>query len=71
MATGSRPFIAPIKGLDTVPFVTSDLLTSHESMELKERPESLTIVGGGYIAAELVCPANNFTILAGLFAAFA
>ncbi|MGH7779282.1 MAG: FAD-dependent oxidoreductase, partial [Candidatus Binataceae bacterium] len=43
IATGSRPFIAPLKGLDTVPFLTSDLLTSHESMELKEQPESLTI----------------------------
>jgi mercuric reductase len=53
VATGSRPFIAPLKGLDSVPFMTSDLLTSHESMELTEQPESLTIVGGGYIALEL------------------
>jgi len=53
VATGSRPFIAPLKGLDDVPYLTSDLLTSHESTELKERPESLTIVGGGYIALEL------------------
>ncbi len=53
VATGSRPFIAPLKGLDAVPFMTSDLLTSHESMELTEQPESLTIVGGGYIALEL------------------
>jgi mercuric reductase len=53
VATGSRPFIPPIKGLNSVPFMTSDLLTSHESMELNEQPESLTIVGGGYIALEL------------------
>ncbi len=53
VATGSRPFIAPLKGLEQVPFMTSDLLTSHEPMELKEQPESLTIVGGGYIALEL------------------
>jgi len=53
VATGSRPFIAPLKGLDRVPFTTSDLLTSEESLELKEQPESLTIVGGGYIALEL------------------
>src|SRR5579875_1268195 len=52
-ATGSRPFVAPLKGLEEVPFMTSDLLTSHEPMELKEQPESLTIVGGGYIALEL------------------
>jgi mercuric reductase len=53
VATGSRPFIAPLEGLDDVPFMTSDLLTSQEEMELKERPELLTIVGGGYIALEL------------------
>jgi mercuric reductase len=53
VATGSRPFVAPLNGLDDVPFMTSDLLTSQENMELKEQPESLTIVGGGYIALEL------------------
>jgi mercuric reductase len=53
IATGARPFIAPVKGLDGVAFMTSDLLSSRESMELKEQPESLTIIGGGYIALEL------------------
>jgi mercuric reductase len=53
VATGSRPFIAPIEGLDRVPFMTSDLLTSDESLELVEQPESLIIIGGGYIALEL------------------
>jgi len=53
VATGSRPFIPPLRGLDEVPFMTSDLLTSQENIELKEQPESLTIIGGGYIALEL------------------
>ncbi len=53
LATGSRPFIAPIKGLGSVPFMTSDLLTSQERLELRDQPESLTIAGGGYIALEL------------------
>jgi mercuric reductase len=53
VATGSRPFIAPVEGLDDVLCLTSDLLTSEEDMELEERPELLTIVGGGYIALEL------------------
>ncbi len=53
IATGSRPFIPAIKGLDSVPFLTSDLLTSNEDMELKDQPESLSIIGGGYIALEL------------------
>lgn len=53
IATGSRPVIPPIEGLDSVPYLTSDLLTSEESQELWELPKSLVIVGGGYIALEL------------------
>jgi mercuric reductase len=53
IAAGSRPVIPEIDGLDDVPYLTSDLLTSDESMELKELPRSLLIVGGGYIALEL------------------
>ncbi len=53
IATGSRPVIPEIKGLSEVPYLTSDLLTSGESVELKELPRSLIIVGGGYIALEL------------------
>lgn len=53
IATGTRPTIPPIEGLDQVPYLTSDLLASDESQELKELPESLVIIGGGYIALEL------------------
>jgi mercuric reductase len=53
IATGSTPFLPRLKGLDRVRFLTSDLLTSEEDIELAERPESLTILGGGYIALEL------------------
>jgi mercuric reductase len=53
VATGSRPIIPPLEGLGNVPFLTSDLLTSQENIELKEQPESITIVGGGYVALEL------------------
>ncbi len=53
IATGTRPTIPHIAGLDQVPYLTSDLLTSDEAQELKELPESLVIVGGGYIALEL------------------
>ncbi|MGH9895297.1 MAG: dihydrolipoyl dehydrogenase family protein, partial [bacterium] len=53
IATGSRPLIPPIEGLDRVPYLTSDLLTAEESQELWELPKSLVIVGGGYIALEL------------------
>src|SRR5207245_3582186 len=53
IATGSRPVIPEIEGLSEVPYLTSDLLTSGESVELKELPRSLIVVGGGYIALAL------------------
>lgn len=53
IATGSRPVLPEIEGLVGVPYLTSDLLTSSEEVELKELPRSLLIVGGGYIAIEL------------------
>ena len=53
IATGSRPVAADIQGLDQVPYLTSDLLTVDEDIELTALPKSLLIVGGGYIALEL------------------
>jgi len=53
IATGSSPLIPNIPGLSETPYLTSDLLTSQEEMELTELPRSLLILGGGYIALEL------------------
>ncbi len=53
VALGSTPVAPAIEGLDEVSYITSDILTSEEDMELTELPESLVIVGGGYIALEL------------------
>jgi len=53
IALGSSPTLPSIEGLEQTPYLTSDLLTSQEDMELKELPTSLIIVGGGYIALEL------------------
>lgn len=53
IATGSRPVIPEIDGLHKVNFLTSDLLTNDEPMEMRELPRSLIILGGGYIALEL------------------
>jgi mycothione reductase len=47
IASGSRPLIPPIKSLDSVDFLTNETV-----LQLKERPESLIIIGGGYIAVE-------------------
>jgi dihydrolipoamide dehydrogenase len=48
VATGSRPIVPPIDGLEEV-----DYLTSQDALYLRETPESLVILGGGYIAVEL------------------
>lgn len=53
IATGSRPVVPDIEGLEQVPYLTSDLLSSNEPVELTECPRSLLVVGGGYIALEL------------------
>lgn len=47
IASGSRPFLPPIKGLDNL-----DYLTNETVLQLKEKPDSLIIIGGGYIAVE-------------------
>ncbi len=47
IASGSRPFIPPIKGLDGVSYLTNETV-----LQLKARPDSLLIIGGGYIAVE-------------------
>jgi len=47
IASGSRPFIPPIKGLDSISYLTNETV-----LQLKARPDSLLIIGGGYIAVE-------------------
>jgi mercuric reductase len=53
IATGSSPVVPDVPGLAATPHLTSDLLTSNEDSELRKLPESLVIIGGGYIALEL------------------
>jgi dihydrolipoamide dehydrogenase len=47
LCTGSKPVIPPIEGLEKVGYLTSDTL-----LKLNRLPESIAIIGGGYIAAE-------------------
>ena len=53
VATGSRPTIPPIPGLEDVSYLTSDLLDADEAGRLSELPGSLVVLGGGYVAVEL------------------
>lgn len=48
IATGSTAAVPPIKGLDTVPY-----LTNQNIFNLKTRPEHLIVLGGGPIGLEL------------------
>jgi mycothione reductase len=47
IASGSRPLIPPIKGLENLGYLTNETV-----LQLKERPDNLIIIGGGYIAVE-------------------
>ena len=47
VATGSQPHTTGIDGIDTV-----DYLTSTSAMELTKVPESLVVIGGGYVGME-------------------
>ncbi len=47
LCVGSKAIIPPIENLESVGYITSDTL-----LNLKLLPESVAIVGGGYIAAE-------------------
>ncbi len=48
IATGSRPFVPPIPGLDQVPYLTNETLWA-----MTERPAHLIIIGGGPIGLEM------------------
>ncbi|MFT5226335.1 MAG: pyruvate/2-oxoglutarate dehydrogenase complex dihydrolipoamide dehydrogenase (E3) component [Polaribacter sp.] len=48
IATGARPFVPPIKGIELV-----DYYTSNNLWELRVKPEKLVVLGGGPIGTEL------------------
>jgi mercury(II) reductase len=48
IATGARPAVPTIPGIEAVPY-----LTSTTALDLEELPRSLLVIGGGYIGAEL------------------
>lgn len=48
VATGSRPAVPPVPGLEAVPYLTNETV-----FDLTERPQHLIVIGGGPIGAEL------------------
>jgi dihydrolipoamide dehydrogenase len=47
IVSGTRVSIPPFKGLENVSYLTSDTV-----LQLEEQPESIIIIGGGYVGAE-------------------
>lgn len=54
IATGSSPFVPPIEGIDTTPYITNKELFS-----LKTLPKSMITIGGGPIAIEMAQAFNR------------
>ncbi len=48
VATGARPFVPPIEGIEQVKYYTSENL-----WDLREKPQKLVVLGGGPIGSEL------------------
>ena len=48
LATGSRPFVPPIQGVDSVPYLTNETIFA-----LRDRPDHLLVIGGGPIGIEM------------------
>ncbi|RGP38826.1 dihydrolipoyl dehydrogenase family protein [Pseudotabrizicola alkalilacus] len=48
IATGSRPLVPPIAGIETVPYLTNETIFA-----LRDRPAHLIIIGGGPIGMEM------------------
>ncbi|WP_108124760.1 dihydrolipoyl dehydrogenase family protein [Saccharospirillum mangrovi] len=59
LATGSRPLLPPIDGLDDV-----DYLTNESVFQQRDLPKSLLVLGGGVISMELAQAMNRLGVAA-------
>ncbi len=57
IATGGRPFIPPIPGLDKIKYYTSDTI-----WDIRQRPGKMVVLGGGPIGCELAQAFNRLGI---------
>jgi pyruvate/2-oxoglutarate dehydrogenase complex dihydrolipoamide dehydrogenase (E3) component len=58
IATGSHAAIPEIEGINTIPYFTNETIFD----ELKERPESMIVLGGGPIGCELAQTFRRFGV---------
>jgi pyruvate/2-oxoglutarate dehydrogenase complex dihydrolipoamide dehydrogenase (E3) component len=58
IATGSRAVIPKIQGIDSVPYFTNETIFD----ELKQKPASMIVLGGGPIGCELGQALNRFGV---------
>ena len=54
IATGARPFVPPIEGIETIDYYTSDNL-----WQMRDKPGRLVVLGGGPIGCELAQSFNR------------
>ncbi len=57
IATGGRPFIPPIPGLDKIKYYTSDTI-----WDIRQRPGKMVVLGGGPIGCELAQAFNRLDV---------
>ena len=58
LATGSRPVVPPIPGIEDAAYYTSDTI-----FDIEKIPDSMVIVGGGIIGVELACIFASLNVL--------
>lgn len=57
IATGGRPFIPPLPGLDKIEYFTSDTI-----WDIRQRPDKMLVLGGGPIGCELAQAFNRLGV---------
>ncbi len=57
VATGAKPFVPPIEGIQDIEYYTSDNL-----WQMREKPDNLLVLGGGPIGCELAQSFNRLGI---------
>ncbi|MCP4580417.1 MAG: NAD(P)/FAD-dependent oxidoreductase [candidate division Zixibacteria bacterium] len=57
ISTGASPFVPPVEGLESVPYLTNETI-----FELELLPKSIVVLGGGPIGSEMASAMNNLGV---------